>query len=241
MIAWSAIVAAWLAGVMGGVHCLAMCGGFAAALSGSRGTSPLRSARELACDQLAANLGRVATYTALGALAGGVGGTLMSAAQWLPLQRALYVLANVALAGLALTIAFRREPFTGLQRITARLFVRVAPALGALARGRGTLSRMASGVLWGLVPCAMIYSVLPVALLSGGATQGALVMLAFGVGTLPNLAAAGWIVAQGRRWRDRAAVRMITACVLASFAGIGIWRALADSAVLAATPFCLVH
>ena len=48
------------------------------------------------------------------------------------------------------------------------------------------------GMLWGLTPCALVYSVLPLALLAGGALQGALVMLAFGIATLPNLVVAGY-------------------------------------------------
>lgn len=242
VMAWAAIIAAWLAGLMGGVHCLAMCGGFVAAMSGARGARvPLRSARDIARQELAGNLGRIATYTILGAVVGGIGGAFMSAAQWLPLQRTLYVVANLALAGLALAIALRHEPFAWLQKITSRAFVGIAPFLGGLARGSTIGARIGTGMIWGLVPCAMIYSVLPVALLSGSALQGALVMLAFGLGTLPNLLAAGWLLAQGRRWLDRVAVRMIMASVLAIFAGVGIWRALAASSALAANPFCLVH
>ena len=86
----------------------------------------------------------------------------------------------------------------------------------------------------------MIYSVLPLALFAGDAMQGALVMLAFGLGTLPNLLAAGWIAARARRWLDAAAVRIAAASVLATFAAIGVARALGDSNALAMSPFCFV-
>ena len=56
------------------------------------------------------------------------------------------------------------------------------------------MSRYLPGMVWGFTPCALVYSVLPVALLAGSAQAGALVMLAFGVGTMPNLLAAGWLI-----------------------------------------------
>lgn len=240
--AWSALFGAWLAGTLGGVHCVAMCGGFVAAITGANGSArPLRWARTITWHQLAANLGRIMTYTTLGAIVGGAGSGLFMAAQWLPVQRALYVIANLTLMTIAITIVWRREPFSWLQRITTRAFTRLAPVIGPLARTRGVLSQVALGMVWGLVPCAMIYSVLPVALFSGDALQGAFVMLAFGLGTLPNLFVTGWIVARARKWLDRVSMRLLAGGVLAAFAGIGIWRALGDSALLAAGPFCLVH
>lgn len=239
--AWSAIVAAALAGLLGGVHCLAMCGGFVAALSSRAAPVPLRSASALAWAQVPYNLGRISTYAALGALAGGMGGVLMGATHWLPVQRGLYVLANVALLALAWLVATRREGLAWMQAAGGRAFARVAPALGPLSRRSGPASQYALGTLWGLVPCGLVYSILPVALFAGDATQGALVMLAFGIGTLPNLLAAGWVLGRARAHLERPAVRWIAALVLVAFAAVGIWRAIADPAGLAQGPFCLVR
>ena len=242
MIAWSALIGAWLAGALGGMHCLAMCGGFLAALSTPRaGVAPLRPARALAFVQLPYNLGRVTTYTALGALAGGAGAALSATATLLPVQRALYVMANLMLLALAWFMLGRGDRLVGVQRAGARLFAALRPAMGPLVHRDATGARFALGMLWGLVPCGMIYAVLPVALFAGSAWQGALVMLAFGVGTLPNLLAAGWLVARGRRWLDRTAVRRGAAALLVGFALVGIWRAFGDPAALAQSPFCLVH
>jgi hypothetical protein len=68
--------------------------------------------------------------------------------------------------------------------------------------------------------------VLPVALFAGGALEGAAVMLAFGLGTLPNLLAAGWLLARARARLDSRAVRWGAALLLAGFAALGLWRAL---------------
>lgn len=239
--AWSALISAWLAGVLGGVHCLAMCGGFVAALSRGPSIARLVPAGELARAQLPYNVGRVSTYAALGALAGGIGGAMLSLASWLPVQRGLYVVANLTLLALALAMLTRRDGFAWLQAGGRRMFGAVQPAMGRLIGRDGIGARFALGALWGLVPCAMTYSLLPVALFSGGAWQGALVMLAFGLGTFPNLLAAGWMAARARQWLDRWPVRVAAAALLAGFAVVGIARAFGDPAALAQGPFCLVH
>ena len=78
------------------------------------------------------------------------------------------------------------------------------------------------GMIWGLVPCALVYGVLPIALFAGGPLEGAAVMLAFGLGTLPNLMAAGWIMGRARRVVRSPAVRYAAAALLIAFAAIGI-------------------
>lgn len=242
--ALSALIGAWLAGLLGGPHCLAMCGGFLTAIAGSGVPAeaqgkPLLPARVLVRRQLLYNLGRITTYASLGAIAGGVGGlALASAASLLAVQRALFVLANLFLLGLALGIAGRGERFAWLQRAGAAMFARALPAARPLLVRHAPWARYAAGMVWGLVPCALTYSVLPVALFAGGAPQGAAVMLAFGIGTLPNLAVAGVVMARARHWLDRRDVRLAAALLLATFAAIGLWRAFALPPSLAHGPFC---
>lgn len=242
--ALSALIGAWLAGALGGAHCLAMCGGFVVAMTGGGGVqggaqgAPLLPARSLIWKQLPYNLGRVATYAVLGAIAGGAGAAALSAAEWLPVQRSLYVIANLFLLALAATIAWNRAGITSPQRAGASLFARFLPAVRPLQVANSLPARYALGMIWGLVPCALTYGVLPIALFSGGAYQGAAVMLAFGLGTLPNLLAAGWIMVRARRWLDARVVRYAAAALLAIFAAIGIWRALFGPMSRAAGAFC---
>ena len=242
--ALSALIGAWLAGILGGVHCLAMCGGFVAAMAGGtpatggQGT-PLLPARTLAWRQLSYNAGRVTTYTLLGALAGGAGGAVLSAADWVPLQRFIYVVANLFLLALALAIVWRRAAFAWLQNAGSALFGKALPAVRPLLQADSVFARYALGMIWGLVPCALTYSVLPIAVFAGGALQGASVMLAFGIGTLPNLLAAGWILTRTRRWLDAPFVRIAAAALIAGFAAVGLWRALFATGSLGQGPFCL--
>jgi len=240
--ALSALISAWLAGVLGGAHCLAMCGGFLAAMSGLAapgGVSPLLPARALLVRQLPYNLGRMATYALLGAAFGAAGAATMSASAGLPVQRALYVVANAFLLLLALAMVGPRWGFARLERAGAAVFGRIAPAIKPLLTHDAAGARLVVGMFWGLVPCALVYGVLPVALFAGGPIEGAAVMLAFGLGTLPNLVAAGWLMARARRWLDGPAVRYGAAMLLAVFATVGIWRALTATGSMAQGPFCL--
>src|SRR5512144_2486594 len=237
----SALISAWLAGMLGGAHCLAMCGGFLTAVSTAGSSSaPLVPARVLALHQLPYNLGRLTTYVALGALLGAVGNASLDAIEWLPLQRTLFVAANVFLLALGLRIAWRREGGGAWQVAGAGVFARIAPLVGTLARRPGVGARYALGLVWGFVPCALVYGVLPIAAFAGGALAGGAVMLAFGLGTLPNLLAAGWVVARARTWLDQRHARFAVAALLVAFAGVGIWRALFGPLSVAHGAFCLV-
>jgi sulfite exporter TauE/SafE len=201
--------------------------------------APLRPARTLAWRQLAYNAGRITTYALLGAAAGGAGGALLAGADWLPLQRTVYVVANLFLLGLAVAIAWKRAGLAWLQSAGNALFAKALPAVRPLRQADSTAARYALGMIWGLVPCALTYSVLPIAAFAGGALQGAAVMLAFGIGTLPNLLAAGWLVSRAGRWLDAPAFRLAAAALIAGFAAVGLWRALLGTGSLAQGPFCL--
>jgi sulfite exporter TauE/SafE len=233
----TAMLAAWLAGLLGGLHCLAMCGAYVTIVQ-RPAAAPLEPRRDIVAGLAAAHAGRVLTYVVLGTLFGAVGGTAFAQALS-PLQRGLYVAANVMLLLLAWGIARGRTAPAALEAIGLKAYSALAPAAGRALRRRGIASRFALGTLWGLTPCALVYGVLPLALLSGGAWQGALIMLAFGVGTLPNLLAAGWALSRAKRWLEAKAVRWSAGAIVAAFALAGLWRALFVPASIGSGPFCL--
>jgi sulfite exporter TauE/SafE len=121
-----------------------------------------------------------------------------------------------------------------------RAFAPVLRGLQPLLLRPGASGRIALGFAWGFMPCAMIYGVLPLALLSGGAWQGAAVMLAFGVGTLPNLLAAGVLLARTRRLLSARVVRHGGAVVLVAFGVVGLLRIAWAPGDLARASFCLL-
>ncbi len=240
-IALAPLIGAVLAGLLGGAHCLAMCGGFVTALSGAAPAGEPRAlvaARTLARRTLAYNLGRVSTYAVLGALVGAAGALALGAPAWLPLQRTLYVIANLFLLGLAAAILSHGRAVALLQTVGAAVFAHALPFVRKLRAHDALPARYALGMVWGLVPCALTYSVLPVAAFAGGPLEGAAVMLAFGAGTLPNLLAATWIISKAPRWLESRVIRVGAAAVLAGFAALGIWRAVYGPLSSAHGAFC---
>jgi len=241
------LASALLFGLAGGLHCLTMCGGFVAAIAArdaqrqpAPSGRPLLPGAVLARRQLVYHAGRLSTYALLGAAFGAAGGTAMGGITLLPLQKGLYVAANGFLLLLAASLVVRTPGVAALQQLGARAFATALPRLGPLLRGRGTAGQLGLGLVWGLVPCALVYSVLPLALFAGGAWQGALVMLAFGAGTLPNLLVAGAVLDRIRRRFDGRGWRLAVAAVLVALALAGIYRTLWVPAALAHGPFCFV-
>ena len=236
----SALLGAFLAGLLGGLHCFAMCGGWIAVIAQPPPAAPLLPARTLRAGQAASHLGRIATYVFLGAAFGAAGGAVF-AQSVAPVQRVLYLVANVMLLLLAVSLAARGTQFAFLERAGLGVFRRMLPAVTRLAPQRNFAARFALGLVWGFTPCALVYGVLPVALLAGSALDGALVMLAFGIGTLPNLLAAGWTFARSRRWFATAPFRYGAAAIIAVFALAGLYRAWYMPDALGHGPFCLIR
>lgn len=130
----TAMLAAWIAGLLGGLHCLAMCGAYVTIVQG-RATVPLEPRRDVVAGQAAAHAGRVLTYVLLGTLFGAAGGTAFAQA-FSPLQRGLYVAANVMLLLLAWGIAHGRTAPSSLEALGLKLYSALAPAAGRALRGR---------------------------------------------------------------------------------------------------------
>ncbi|TSA20494.1 MAG: sulfite exporter TauE/SafE family protein [Betaproteobacteria bacterium] len=202
-----------LAGLMGGVHCVGMCGGIVAATA-MQGQRP--SIRLLA----GYNLGRIASYTAAGALAGLVGSAAFLAEDILPVQRILYVLAQVMLILVGLYLAGLNRSVVLIERAGARLWRTVQPWLGRVLPVQTPTQAVLAGALWGWLPCGLVYSVLISALASGSVASGALILLAFGLGTLPNLLAMGWAAGRMRQFFAHAQVRLVAGLSVAAF---GVW------------------
>lgn len=219
------IVAALLLALTGGLHCAGMCGGFIGALQMNR-ASGVPAAR------LAAgyHAGRLTSYTAAGALVGVLGGALY-AADVLPLQVALLAAGSLMLVLVGLTMFGANRWLRRLEPAGLALWRLVGPWARRVYPPRSGAQAYLAGLAWGWIPCGMVYAALPLALVAGGPLAGAAVMLAFGLGTLPNLVvvdalAAGAARAQGSALaRSRAWLRPLAGAVLLVFAASGLAHA----------------
>lgn len=212
MIETYSLLSALLIGLLGGVHCVGMCGGIVGALSlaqpGQKVSWPLL---------LGYNLGRIVSYGLAGAIAGGLGYFF---AGMLPVQQAQQVLlaiAGVFMLLLGLYLAGWWTVLTRVERVGGLLWKRLEPLGRGLLPVRNPGAAVALGALWGWLPCGLVYSVLIWAVSAGGALQGAGLMLAFGLGTLPNLLLMGLAASQLQRWVRKPWVRQLAGGLVALF------------------------
>jgi len=219
------LLTALLAGLLGGVHCVGMCGGIVAAFSfrADGGTPPFRL-------HLAYNLGRVSSYVMFGALAGALGASLKLAA-FLPVQTLLYLLAQVVMILLGLYLAGFNQWVLVFERAGGALWRKAKPLFQKLLPVTSLPQAVLAGMAWGWLPCGLVYSVLVSALAAGSAPSGAALMLAFGLGTLPNLLGMGLFARQIRPFMQQPWVRRAAGLTVAGFGAWGLLR-LAYSAFL---------
>ena len=224
----------FLVGLLGGVHCVGMCGGIVSAFAVATPRRPFPVAVTTAgglpaavADSgprvLAFNAGRISSYMIAGALAGLVG-SVPAMINIASVQTAAYWLANLMLVALGLTLM---NVWHGLSRVEAvgqLAWKRVQPMIRKLVPVQSPLQAFALGGLWGWVPCGMVYSVLMTSLLTGSAVQGALVMLAFGLGTLPLLFTMGVAGTSIQPLLQKRAVRIVAGALVLAFGILGLVR-----------------
>ena len=131
--------------------------------------------------------GRIFTYMLMGALTGAIGALGMRTHPFMSIHTLLYIFGNLALVWLGLRLAGYTPHFAPLDRLVARITSRIhlSPRFAILAQTQRYPFLV--GMLWGCLPCGLIFGVLPFALLSGDAYSGAILMLIFGLGALPHL------------------------------------------------------
>lgn len=227
---------AFVVGLAGSVHCVGMCGGIVGAFS-LTGTpaarpfpvavvtrsSPLQDGPLLRV--LAYNSGRLASYSLAGAFAGGLAGgvrTLAGLSSW---QAGAWFAASLMMVLLGLHLAGAWSILAHVERLGQGLWARLRPLTGALMPLDSPAKLLALGALWGWLPCGMVYSMLLSAALAGSARDGALLMAAFGLGTLPMLMALGLAGARLRLLMQAGPVRVACGLVVAGFGVLGMVRA----------------
>lgn len=214
-------IALFLVGLLGGVHCVGMCGGIVGALSMG---GPARWSLHFAY-----NGGRLASYALAGALVGALGAAGLGLAGQAPIRLIFYGLANAMLVALGLYLIGLSGALALTERLGQLLWQRIQPLTRRFLPARTMAQAFPLGLLWGWLPCGLVYSALASALTAGSAGRGALMMLAFGLGTLPNLLLAGIVLARLNEFVRRPLVRLIAGLLVLGFGiygFIGLFRLL---------------
>ena len=211
----TAWIAALLLGLAGGAHCAGMCGGIVGALS----LAPGGRARPVAFT-LAYHAGRASSYAAAGAVVGALGQTGLALRGGQASQQLLFGFASLALLGAGLYVAGYAPFVRRIEAAGGAIWRHVEPFSRPLIPAT-TASRAALlGVLWGWLPCGMVYGALLIALGTGSVLSGALTMAAFALGTMPSLLAIGLFARTASRQPARRGLRRIAG---AAIAAVGIY------------------
>jgi len=208
-----------LLGLASSLHCAGMCGPIATSLMFGFGR---RQSRALA----SAQAGKLAVYIAAGALAGSAGGLALGAAPHTAAFLVMRAAAALSLAWIGFSLVGLAPSLAGFDRLTA-------PIARAVSGFRGDGGAFAAGVVWGFLPCGMVYGALFYAGLSGGTLNGSLVMAGFGLGTLPAVTAAALGISRFRALAHRPGARIAVGLGL-----MGIAAASLAAPAAAAAIFC---
>lgn len=208
-----ALVSAFVVGLFSTLHCLGMCGGIIGALTFSL-PQEIRQHRWRLFPYISAyNLGRITSYTAAGALMGWLGDQLFELINPNAGHLILQGIASAMMIGIGLYLAGWFPRFAMIEHVGRPLWQKLEPWGKKLIPVRSPLHAWLFGVVWGWLPCGLVYSALIISGTAGDAVYGALFMLSFGAGTLPSVMTAGiltgWMARLSRMSRLRTAVGLL--------------------------------
>lgn len=183
---WPVLTASFITGFVGSAHCVGMCGGISGLFAVNANVASLRAQFTKA---IAYNLGRILTYAIIGAAVAVLG---KSAVASIPaLMAPIRLASGVLIVFVGLQLAFGWRILAPLENAGARLWKRIAPAAQGLVPVNTIPQALGLGLIWGWLPCGLVYSVLLLAATTAQPTGGGLVMIAFGLGTMPAMVATG--------------------------------------------------
>jgi len=229
------VLAALSAGLLGGVHCIGMCGGIASMLTSAgkrvHKTIPIAVATNTTpaklgskwCISILLHAGRIFTYMLMGGLIGAIGGAGMRFHPFVPIHTVMYIFGNLALIWLGLRLFGYTPHFAPLDKLIAKIttHIHLSPRFSLMTQTQRLPFLV--GMAWGCLPCGLIYGVLPFALLSGDPYSGAVLMLIFGTGALPHLLFAQSIARWLHHSRIPTLMRGAGAALLTGIGLLGLW------------------
>jgi len=209
--------AALLAGFLGSGHCFGMCGPVVLLLEG-----PGRDVGSPWRRRLLYNLGRLAFYALLGAVAGAAGLVLTKIAGAQLALRALRLLAAMLVMAIGLNLLFELRLLAIVEKGGAAIWRRLSPLASHVLPATTAARALAAGFIWGALPCGLVYSVVAMAATSGELAAGAAVMTAFWLGTLPALLLAGTAAGRIGRLGGSRPLRRASGMLLIAIGGLAL-------------------
>lgn len=221
---YSLAITALMMGVLGGPHCVLMCGAACAGI-GQASNGRQNSA------MLIFLLGRLLGYSLLGAVAA----ASMQSLAWLTVQtaaaRPLWTMLHLAagLLGLLMLWVGRQPPW--LEHWARKVWLRVQ----SFVRHGGRSAPAILGMAWALMPCGLLYSAVMVAGLSNSIGSGAGVMALFALGTSASLLVGPWLLLKLAHVKQRELGVRLAGLALVLMAGSALWMGLVHQQA----PWCI--
>ncbi len=189
-------LSALILGLLAGAHCAGMCGGLQMAMQGGVTRDiAVRSKREAFAHLILMNLGRITTYVAGGVVFTFLGYELLNGLNISTVSKWFRVLTGIVIVAIGLQLIIGKwRPFQFIEPLGALLWRRVSRLIDHSTDKRA--QSLITGLAWGFLPCGLVYSVLFVSVLSNNVLSAGLIMLGFGLGTLPALAFSGLLYKQ---------------------------------------------
>ena len=209
------LLSAFMIGLLGSTHCIGMCGGIANALAFSNASST----KNRLFYPLFYNIGRILSYAIIGIIAGSLGFTIN---QLLGPQGGviLRTITGLIMIALGLYLAGWWLGLRYLEQVGAKVWLKISPLTRKLLPINSTRQALNLGLLWGFLPCGLVYSTIALATFSGQWYQGGLLMLSFGLGTMPTMLVISSTSQQLSTFITKKKIRMIAGILVILF---GLW------------------
>lgn len=187
----SSYLVAFLMGLLSSMHCVGMCGSIIGTLTLSLSPEVRNNKKRLLPFVFNYNAGRVTSYTIAGALLGIIQSTLVMAMDETIGYRILQILSAIVMASAGLYIAGWFPRFAYIEKIGLHFWRTIEPYGRRLIPVKTYSHAYLFGMVWGWLPCSLVYTALALASTAGGIQQSALTMLFFGLGTIPAVMGVG--------------------------------------------------
>lgn len=207
------LISAFIIGLLGSGHCIVMCGGITTMLTTA--LSPQLTHQSKRYLIINYHIGRISSYTLIGTIVGFTG-SMAAKNIGLPLYF-FNILAGVFLIFLGLYLGQWLMWLSHIEKIGQHLWRKISPLSKNLLPIKNKKQALGLGVLWGWLPCGLIYSTLTWSLASTDALQGGLIMFAFGLGTLPALISVSLGITQFQKLLSLVWLKKVTALLLIAY------------------------
>ncbi|MBD3610273.1 MAG: sulfite exporter TauE/SafE family protein [Gammaproteobacteria bacterium] len=216
---------AFLVGFFGGVHCVGMCGGIVGALT--FGLSPEKRKQWSGSFPyiLVYNLGRVLSYTIAGAVVAGISLLALDVFAIHQAQTVLKAVAGLFMLVLGFYLGGWWNGLLKIEKLGSRLWKYIEPLGRKLMPVQTLPQAFVLGMIWGWLPCGLVYSVLIFTLTATSIQDGALIMLSFGLGTLPTVISMGLMAAMLSAFVRQPWVRHVAGALVVLFGIMMLWQA----------------